>query len=383
VNGLDTTRNVLLVIPGLTAGGAERVATLLAGGLTARGHRVTVATIFGSERDFYELPTGVERICLDLGGDTSRLVDKVTGNTRRIAALRRVVCRAEPDVLISVLAETNVLAIFAAMGLGVPVIVNEQVDPRHHPLKGAWRMLRRVAYARAARLVSCSAGVDAAFGWVPAERRVVIYNPVNVEPLDATEAEAPSFGWAKTIVAMGRLERQKGFDLLVDAFGRVAGDFPDWGLAIFGEGSLRAELTAQIERLGIPDRVRLPGTTGAPGAVFRRGDLFVLSSRYEGFGLTLVEAMACGLPVIAANCPSGPSEIIDSGRDGVLVRPEDAAALAEAMARLMSDDAERWRLGETAKIAARRFNVGAVVREWERVIDECLAASCRKRVSRA
>jgi glycosyltransferase involved in cell wall biosynthesis len=170
---------------------------------------------------------------------------------------------------------------------------------------------------------------------------------------------------------MGRLDAEKGFDLLIAAFGRLAADFPDWGLAILGEGSLRQKLSAQVAALGLGDRVRLPGVTDSAAAL-RQGELFVLSSRHEAFGLALAEAMAAGLPVIAADCPSGPAEIIHSGEDGLLVPAEDAAALAAAMAQLMADPAQRRRLGENARASARRFDLSTVTQSWERLIDSCL-----------
>ena len=367
----NSRRKVVLVIPGLTAGGAERVLVLLAGGLLAQGYRVDVVTIFGRQNDFYPLPEGADRIALDLAGDTYRLVDKLTGNLRRIAGLRGVIRAAAPDVVISFLSETNVLVLLAAVGLGIPVIVDEQIDSQWYPLGRAWKFLRRLSYRLAARLVSAGAGVDKGFSWLPAARRVVIHNPVG--PEESEPASAPLvFPWPHTVLAMGRLESQKGFDLLIDAFGRLAADFPDWGLAILGEGSLRPKLSAQIEAHGLADRIQLPGVTASPAATLRRGELFVLSSRYEGFGLALVEAMAVGLPVIATDCPSGPSEIVHHGEDGLLVPAENVTALAGAMAQLMSAAAERRRLGENARAAAQRFNVTTVTQSWEQVIEACL-----------
>ncbi len=368
----DKNRKVLLVIPGLSAGGAERVLVLLADGLLARGYRVEVVTIFGRQHDFYRLPESAERIALDLVGETYRLADKLGGNLRRIAGLRGAMRAAAPDVVISFLSETNVLVLLAAVGLGIPVIVTEHIDSRWYPLGRAWKLLRRLTYRLAAWLVSASAGVDQGFAWLPAGRRVVIHNPVRPEVSEAAASAPLMFRWRYTVLAMGRLETQKGFDVLIEAFGRLAADFPDWGLAILGEGSLRPRLSDQIAALGLADRVQLPGVTVSPAATLRHGDLFVLSSRYEGFGLALVEAMAVGLPVIATDCPSGPSEIVHPGEDGRLVPAEDATALAGAMAQLMSDAAERRRLGENARAAAQRFDLNTVMQSWEHVLDACL-----------
>jgi glycosyltransferase involved in cell wall biosynthesis len=363
---------ILLIIPGLTAGGAERVLVLLAEGLLARGYRVEVVTIFGRQHDFYPLPEGVQRIALDMGGETDRLVDKLAGNLRRIAGVRGAIRAAAPDLVISFLSETNVLVLLAAVGLGVPVIVTEHIDSRWYPLGRAWKILRRLSYRHAARLVSASAGVDKGFSWLPAGRRVVIHNPVCPKESDAAVSPPLMFPWPHTVLAMGRLEAQKGFDLLIDAFGRLAADFPDWGLVILGEGSLRPRLSDQIKALGLGDRIQLPGITASPSATLRRGDLFVLSSRYEGFGLALVEAMAVGLPVVATDCPSGPAEIVHPGKDGLLVPAENVVALAGAMAQLMSDAADRRRLGENAQAVAQRFGLNTVMQAWERVIDVCL-----------
>ena len=363
-------------IPSLAGGGAERVLVRLAGGFLARGCHLTAITIFSREHDFYQLPDGVERVALDLGGPTSGLWPKVAGNLARVRALRDALRSAAADVVISFLTETNVLSLLAARGLGIPVVVVEQVDPRRHPLARPWRVLRRLTYPRAARLVSCSAGVDAAFGWLPAERRRVIFNPL--DPIEAEPDPDPSqppcpplpFPWPHTVLGMGRLEHQKGFDLLIDAFARLAPGFPDWGLAILGEGSLRPRLQSQIDSRGLADRVLLPGAVPSAMAAMKQADLFVLSSRYEGFGLTLAEAMACGLAVIAADCPSGPGEIVRHGHDGLLVAAEDPAALARAMAELMSDAPQRRRLGVAARQSARRFDLDEVLPSWETLLEE-------------
>jgi len=171
-------------------------------------------------------------------------------------------------------------------------------------------------------------------------------------------------------VGMGRLSAEKGFDLLIRAFAVLRGRFPGWSLTIFGEGPARSDLDRLVKQLELQDVVTLPGITSTPELELRRAALFVLSSRYEGFPNVLLEAMAAGLPVIAADCPSGPAEMIKHGRSGMLVAREDEDALARAMESLMSDPAMRRRLGSEAIREVQRFRVDRVMELWADLLDD-------------
>jgi glycosyltransferase involved in cell wall biosynthesis len=169
-------------------------------------------------------------------------------------------------------------------------------------------------------------------------------------------------------VGVGRLGVEKGFDLLIRAFAGIAGEHPRWRLTILGEGEERGALVAEIERSGLAGRVDLPGREADAAGVLRRSDLFVLSSRYEGFPNALCEAMACGLPVIAFDCHSGPAEIIRDGVDGVLVPAGNIDALSTAMARLIVDPEGRRRMGARATEVSDRFSVERIGSLWERIL---------------
>ncbi len=185
---------------------------------------------------------------------------------------------------------------------------------------------------------------------------------------------APSPLDAKVLVAAGRLVRQKGFDLLLDAFAIVAAEHPDWELRIFGGGTARDDLAARIERLGLQGRAHLKGVTRRLDRQLATASIYVLSSRFEGYPMVLLEAMTAGLPPVAFDCPTGPAEILRDARSGVLVPLGDVPALAAGICELIEDDGKRRAMGAAALEAARAYSITAVRPRWERLFTELSAA---------
>jgi len=173
---------------------------------------------------------------------------------------------------------------------------------------------------------------------------------------------------ARSVLSVGRFVPQKGFDILLDAFARVSDRYPYWVLTILGDGPLRRDLEAQRDRLGLTERVRLPGAASNLTPYLHKADVFVMASRYEGFPMVLCQAMACGLPVIYTDCPSGPREIIRNGVDGLLVPNEDVEGLAAAMEALISDEKKRERLAMHAREIIERFNLPTIMERWEAML---------------
>ncbi|NEO02748.1 MAG: glycosyltransferase family 4 protein, partial [Moorea sp. SIO3I7] len=215
------------------------------------------------------------------------------------------------------------------------------------------------------------------FQWLNPSRRVVIYNPlVKIPENDLIEDNVlhnlgidSHKNW---ITSIGRLTKQKGFDILINAFPKIAHNYPDWQILIIGEGQLRPELLALINRLNLSNRVVLVGRLSNPFPVLKKSEFFVMASRWEGFPMAHCEALACGLPVIATDCLTGPKEIIRHNVDGVLVPNEDVEALATAMENLMSNSAERQRLASRATEVTKRFALEKILQDWEKLFQEVI-----------
>ncbi|MER5432261.1 glycosyltransferase family 4 protein [Streptomyces sp. NPDC002588] len=173
---------------------------------------------------------------------------------------------------------------------------------------------------------------------------------------------------SKTVIAAGRLVPVKRFDLMIEAFARVAAQRPDWRLRIYGKGEEHERLSELIERLGLHDNVLLMGAATPIEAEWVKGSIGLAASNFEPFGMTIVEAMRCGLPVVSTDCPHGPAEIIRDGVDGRLTPVGDADALAAALLDLINDDSLRRRMGQAAVRNAQRFSPTLVVRQAEQLI---------------
>lgn len=170
----------------------------------------------------------------------------------------------------------------------------------------------------------------------------------------------------KTIVAAGRLDYVKGFDLLIDAYKVVAKKHPDWKLKIFGSGAEKNNLMKQIQEKNLYNHVFLMGPTKHLQEELKKASIFVVSSRMEGFGLVIAEAMQCGVPVVSFDCPHGPSEIIKHGEDGILVENGNTEKLGEEINRLIENEQLRKQLGKNACKNVKRFFVDNIGEQWDR-----------------
>lgn len=341
----DTRGNRLAIFaPSMAGGGAERGALKLAEGLIDRGFDVDLVLAAAKGPRMAEIPPRARVIDLD---------------ARRVAtslpALARYLRLEKPRALASVLDHANVVALSArklARYRGVVVVIEQNtlsiaaangktMRDRLMP-----RLIARV-YPWADYVVGVSAAVVddlAQYADLGPDRMRVISNPIVSADLLGMSREPVDHPWltngVPVLVAVGRLQRQKDFPTLLNAFAKVAARRPA-RLLILGEGPERAVLEALVKGLGLEERVQLPGAIGNPYPYMARATAFVLSSRWEGLPTVLIEALSLGVPVIATDCPSGPREILASGKYGELVPVGDVEALARAMDAALSGDLVR------------------------------------------
>jgi len=358
-------------LPSLAGGGAERVACRLLQGLSREAFRPTLVLLNNTGEYLADVPADVEIVDLHKRSRWEFF--------RILLTLRRLIQREQPDVIYSLMDYTNILAVLAGFGLRhrCRIVISEHNHHRSYLPHTRLRVLRRwlmaFSYRRADAIVVVSRGLAEAimedFG-VPLERISVVHNPIDIEriqtllsrqPVSHPFFEHPGHGFV--LVTAGRLTRQKNTALLIKAMALVRHTLPA-SLIVLGQGELEAELKALVQALGLEDAVDFVGFQENPFAWMRRAGAFILSSSWEGFGIVLAEAMACGTPVISTDCPAGPNEIITHRANGLLVPMEDAVALSEAIVELARDRELRKRLARQGLASVGRFGVEQVVARY-------------------
>ena len=353
----------------LQPGGVEEVTVTLANRLSERGYRVDILLAKGKGQ---------------LAKNVSREVDLVDFSRRRVWKcvfdLKKYIDTSRPDSVLSMQDRTSAVLIAASLmsSQNPNKVVVDQINLLEY-IKGldkvygiGVRALVKIFYPFADVVVGVSHGViedTKRLVGLPESKTRVIHNPVVSEKLYKDARVDPENPWlhsdtVKVILGVGRLHPQKNFPLLVRAFGKAYEENQNLRLIILGEGSHRSEIESTITRLGLSDVVRLPGFVSNPYSYMARADLFALSSNYEGFGIVVAEALACGCPVVSTDCPSGPREILEDGKWGTLVPVGDEKALSDAMKESLDQEHDRQAYRERGAM----FSVEHSVDDYERVL---------------
>ena len=371
--------HIALFIHALTVGGAQNRTLAIANGLAERGHRVDLIVAAQGAPNESKLSAKIRftplssRASASVGTGLRRVTDLMSS----LPALVRYLNSETPDVLIGManhVAPVAVLAHFLMSKPGSTALVLRASNHITHSAQAKGSYLRRLhllpIWRRADHIIAVSRSVAHSLTSglnIAQERITVLPSPILPDDLTGRTSADPGHPWLSqadsgppVIVGIGRFVHQKGFDLLIEAFSRVSRQQP-CRLLLFGDGPQREALENRIRQLDLNDLVSMPGVTSQPYAVLSRADLFVLPSRWEGMPAVLIEALATGCPVVAADCPGGVAEVIEDGGLGGLVPVDDVAALADAMLQGLSREPDR----EALRRAARPYQTGPAITAFE------------------
>lgn len=376
---------IALVIPHLGGGGAERIVLRLARGLLERGYRVDLLVFEKIDTLKDEIPPDACQFILkqkrihstrDRVHLARRFGFRILKNLRTdllkdARSIAAYIDEERPDCVLPSLprAKSTTLLALCFTKLNPVVIPTVHIVLMH--TKRRFRKLYPILFPVADQVVAVSDGVADSIALkinFPREKIFRIYNPVVTKEIAELARAVPEHPWMSDdgppiLLAAGRLARAKDFPTLLRAFRRVSRN-RDVRLMILGEGNWRGRLEKMIRKLGLQEKVSLPGWVSNPYAFMSRASLFVLSSKLEGLPTVLIEAMACGCPCVSTNCPAGPSEILDNGRFGPLVPVGDDSALAAAMERILDSPPEK----DTLLARAREFSFDVSIDNYERLI---------------
>ncbi|HJZ72588.1 MAG TPA: glycosyltransferase [Vicinamibacterales bacterium] len=371
---------VCFVLPSLHGGGAERAAVQILNALDPAAWDRSMY-LFRREGAYLDRVDAAIEIA---SGDNAARVG-------RWIALRRFVRRMRPQLVVAFLSYFSALTAARAAAVGARVVFNQQtpmsdfLDDADYRWRRPWRraalaLATRAGYRLADAIVVTSNGVAddlvSAFG-IARDRIHVLHNPVDlaavaaaaVVPLDPVAD--PQWPSSPRIVAAGRLADAKNYPLMLDALALLRRTVPA-SLLVLGDGERGPAIREHAQRIGVGDAVVFAGFQRNPWKFIAQADVFALSSRYEGFGNVLIEAMACGVPVVATSSP-GTRDIVAGGINGLLVERHEPAELAAALERLLTDRATRSRMAAAARQAAERFALPAIAAEYGRVLSEVIA----------
>jgi glycosyltransferase involved in cell wall biosynthesis len=368
-------RKLCFVLPSLNGGGAERAAVQVLNGLDPdRWDRSMF--LFAREGPYLA----------ELDGAIAIISADTTSRWGRWRALRAFVVRERPDIVMAFLSYFSALSAVRAANTGAKVVFNLQtpmsdfLTDADYQWRGRWHKpafaaVTRMGYAASDLIVATSNGVardlTSAFAIDP-DRIRVLANPVDLDRVSAASAEAidetvlPA-GTGPLIVAAGRLADAKNYPLMIDAFAILRQKVPA-RLCILGQGELEGSLRQQIAARGLGASVSLAGFQANPWKYIARADVFLLTSRYEGFGNVLIEAMACGVPVVAT-ASAGTRDIVQHGVNGMLVEVHSPESVAAAIRAILESDGRRTAMSASARISAGRFAIDRVIARYDSMLE--------------
>lgn len=358
-------KKIALFISSLQKGGSERVMVNLAEYLHKKNYEVILVTQYKRE-DEYEISSEIKRVYSE-PDETELQGNRIKNFITRFQTLRKIWKVYQPDVILSFLGKNNLMAIATACFLPTQVAVSVRGEPTMEYEGKKMQLLAKVVFALADGVVLQTKQCMDFFPKYIQKKAVILPNPINEQFLNKRYEGAKE----EKIVAVGRVDENKNHKMLIHAFARIASEYPQMKLVIYGDGNELENLKALVEEKGLSDRISLPGNVTDVAAHISQAKVYALTSNTEGMPNSLIEAMALGLPVVSTNCPcGGPETLIQDGVNGLLVPVGDAYALADAFRKILSNQEFGKTLGENAAKIAQELHPDKVNQQWEQYLTD-------------
>jgi len=388
---MNPNKKILFILPTLSKGGQERAASRLSFALPGSFEKFLV--VFYKDRVDYPFNGKIIFLNLPLFEGWIKIPAKIFLLSTKILALRKIKKEIKPDFSLSFGPEANVMNVLSNFALKTKTILSVHIIEgtyfKNYPFLFRWfhKLVMRFVYKLANKIVVVSQGVAQDlienFG-VKKEKIAVIYNFQDLEEINKASLEELGefknlFLKNKVVISVGRLASQKGFQYLIEGFKKVVEKHPETILVILGEGKLEEELEKLIENLNLKEKVFLLGFQKNPFKFLKNSSIFVLSSVQEGLPMVLIEAMACGLPVIATDCPGGNKEILDPdcnlkvekmrlGEYGILIPPKNPEEISKAISLLLENENLRKEYAKKSLERAKDFSVEKIIPKWLEIL---------------
>ncbi len=349
------------LINDLNAGGAERATASLASCFVNHGIHTEIIT-FTNEESFYPLDEKVVRAAVGFDEIKHSLsLKRIMGALKRMFKLRRFVKNRKLDILVGMSFSMTWYTVFCTLFSRTRAIGTERNNPYKYKASKFNSLLRKIFYFICDGYIFQTKKSALFFTKKLKKTDVIIPNAIfneNVYKLSPPQERE------KVICAVGRLNRQKRFDLLIEAFSSVADKIPEYKLIIYGEGELRDELQGLIDEKGLTDRITLPGTNPNALQEVNKASVYVLSSDYEGMPNVLMEAMALGVPCISTRCDMGPEELIENGKNGILVDMGSSEKIGEAIMKILENPELAKTLSENSRKLRETHSTAEIGNRW-------------------
>lgn len=360
-------KKIVFYTASLAKGGAQRVIVNLAESLVKKGYAVTIVTTAKGEQE-YTISEKINRVYSDITEE--EITDnRIRNFIARYKKLRKIWKKEQPGVIVAFIGKNNFMALLTSMGLKIPVITSVRGEPMEEYYNTVLRLLSKSLMGLSAGLILQTSDAKEYFPKWMQKKSVILDNPLNPDFID----EYYDGERKKEIVTVGRLDSNKNQKLIIDAFSKIAGKFPDYNLILYGDGEDREFLSEYVKKSPYAGQIFLPGAIRNVKARIQKAKVFVLSSNTEGMPNCLLEAMALGIPSISTDCPcGGPRMLMEGKENGILVPVKDTDAMAKAMEQLLTDE-ELWeKCSKNAYKLTEELHPNKVNKKWEEYINSVM-----------